>query len=168
MALRTWMQDCQPFILQVSSDPSWFEASNDCTMQAAYPASPQIPEVDNFRPMGSLPGPPHDHVDADITGLRDNLGVAAARGPNEWRYSARQIKFISARNRRRAFGNLSGNVYRKTGRKNASNDDELCKSKCSIREYRSVGGSLRPCRPISMGSFIQRITWLNGIALFLS
>ena len=46
-----------PFILQVSSDPSWFEASNDCTMQAAYPASPQIPEVDNFRPMGSLPDP---------------------------------------------------------------------------------------------------------------
>ena len=46
-----------PFILQVSSDPSWFQASNDCTMQAAYPASPQIPEVDNFRPMGSLPDP---------------------------------------------------------------------------------------------------------------
>jgi hypothetical protein len=46
-----------PFILQVSSEPAWFEASNDCTMQAAYPASPQIPDVDNFRPMGSLPDP---------------------------------------------------------------------------------------------------------------
>ena len=46
-----------PFILQVSSDPAWFEASKDCAMQAAYPASPQIPDVDNFRPMGSLPDP---------------------------------------------------------------------------------------------------------------
>jgi hypothetical protein len=46
-----------PFILQVSSEPAWFEASRDCAMQAAYPASPQIPEVDNFRPMGSLPDP---------------------------------------------------------------------------------------------------------------
>jgi hypothetical protein len=46
-----------PFILQVSSEPAWFETSRDCAMQAAYPASPQIPDVDNFRPMGSLPDP---------------------------------------------------------------------------------------------------------------
>ena len=46
-----------PFIIHVSSDPSWFEASNDCTMQAFFPATPQIPDTDNFRPMGSLPDP---------------------------------------------------------------------------------------------------------------
>jgi hypothetical protein len=46
-----------PFIMHVSSDPSWFEASNDCTMQAMFPATPQIPDTDNFRPMGSLPDP---------------------------------------------------------------------------------------------------------------
>jgi hypothetical protein len=46
-----------PFIMHVSSDPSWFEASNDCAMQAHFPATPQIPDTDNFRPMGSLPDP---------------------------------------------------------------------------------------------------------------
>jgi hypothetical protein len=46
-----------PFILQVSSEPAWFEASKDCAMQAAYPAAPQIPDADNIRPMGSLPDP---------------------------------------------------------------------------------------------------------------
>jgi len=46
-----------PFIMHVSSDPSWFEASNDCTMQTLFPATPQIPDTDNFRPMGSLPDP---------------------------------------------------------------------------------------------------------------
>ena len=46
-----------PFILQVSSDPDWFEASNDCAMQAMFPATPQIPDIDNFRPLGSLSDP---------------------------------------------------------------------------------------------------------------
>ncbi len=46
-----------PFIMHVSSEPSWFESSNDCTMQAFFPATPQIPDTDNFRPMGSLPDP---------------------------------------------------------------------------------------------------------------
>ena len=46
-----------PFIIHVSSEPSWFEASNDCAMQAFFPATPQIPDTDNFRPMGSLPDP---------------------------------------------------------------------------------------------------------------
>ena len=46
-----------PFIVQVSSDPDWFEASNDCSMQAMFPATPQIPDTDNFRPLGSLSDP---------------------------------------------------------------------------------------------------------------
>jgi hypothetical protein len=46
-----------PFIMHVSSEPSWFEASNDCSMQAFFPATPHIPDTDNFRPMGSLPDP---------------------------------------------------------------------------------------------------------------
>ncbi|MGO9982938.1 MAG: hypothetical protein ACLPIX_01855 [Rhodomicrobium sp.] len=46
-----------PFIIHVSSEPSWFEASSDCSMQAMFPATPQIPDTDNFRPMGSLPDP---------------------------------------------------------------------------------------------------------------
>jgi hypothetical protein len=46
-----------PFILQVSSEPAWFETSMDCTMQSAYPASPQIPNADDFRPIGSLSDP---------------------------------------------------------------------------------------------------------------
>ena len=46
-----------PFILQVSSEPGWFEKSKDCAMEAHYPASPQIPAEDNFRPTGSLSDP---------------------------------------------------------------------------------------------------------------
>ena len=46
-----------PFMVQVSSDPDWFEASNNCSMQSMFPATPQIPDTDNFRPMGSLSDP---------------------------------------------------------------------------------------------------------------
>ncbi len=46
-----------PFMVQVSSDPDWFEASNDCSMQSMFPATPQIPDTDNFRPLGSLSDP---------------------------------------------------------------------------------------------------------------
>jgi len=46
-----------PFLVQVSSDPDWFEASNDCSMQSMLPATPPIPDTDNFRPLGSLSDP---------------------------------------------------------------------------------------------------------------
>ena len=46
-----------PFLVQVSSDPDWFEASNDCSMQSMFPATPPIPDTDNFRPLGSLSDP---------------------------------------------------------------------------------------------------------------
>ncbi len=46
-----------PFIIQVSSEPGWFEKSKDCAMETHYPASPQIPAEDNFRPIGSLADP---------------------------------------------------------------------------------------------------------------
>jgi hypothetical protein len=46
-----------PFILQVSSEPGWFETSKGCALEAHYPASPQIPEENNFRPAGSLSDP---------------------------------------------------------------------------------------------------------------
>ncbi|MFZ0570210.1 MAG: hypothetical protein WAM63_06965 [Rhodomicrobium sp.] len=46
-----------PFILQVSSEPGWFERQKGCAMEAHYPAVPQMPDVDNFRPIGSLADP---------------------------------------------------------------------------------------------------------------
>ena len=80
-----------------------------------------------FQAHGLLAGPPRDHVDADITGLRDNLGVAAARGPNEWRYRlGSSDSYLPATG-----GELLGiypEIYRKTGRKNASNDDDYAKA----------------------------------------
>jgi hypothetical protein len=56
-ALKALDSRLLPFIVQVSSDPDWFEASNDCSMQSMFPATPPIPDTDNFRPMGSLPDP---------------------------------------------------------------------------------------------------------------
>ncbi len=55
--LRTVDARLLPFILQVSSEPGWFEKSKNCAMDAHYPASPQIPAEDNFRPVGSLSDP---------------------------------------------------------------------------------------------------------------
>ncbi len=43
-----------PFILQVSSEPAWFEASKNCLADSTYPARPQIPDEADFRPLGTL------------------------------------------------------------------------------------------------------------------
>ncbi len=56
-ALKTLDPRLLPFLVQVSSDPDWFEASHDCSMQSMLPATPPIPDTDNFRPLGSLSDP---------------------------------------------------------------------------------------------------------------
>jgi hypothetical protein len=43
-----------PFILQVSSEPSWFETSKNCSAGGTYSARPQIPDQADFRPLGAL------------------------------------------------------------------------------------------------------------------
>jgi hypothetical protein len=43
-----------PFILQVSNEPAWFEASKDCAAEETYPARPQIPTQADFQPLGAL------------------------------------------------------------------------------------------------------------------
>ena len=56
-ALKALDPRLSPFLVQVSSDPDWFEASNDCSMQSMFPATPPIPDTNNFRPLGSLSDP---------------------------------------------------------------------------------------------------------------
>ncbi len=43
-----------PFILQISNEPAWFEASTNCAAEGAYPARPQIPDEAIFRPLSAL------------------------------------------------------------------------------------------------------------------
>jgi hypothetical protein len=43
-----------PFILQVSNEPAWFEASKNCSAEGAFPARPQIPDEAIFRPLSAL------------------------------------------------------------------------------------------------------------------
>ncbi|MGB9025338.1 MAG: hypothetical protein ACLPJY_10325 [Rhodomicrobium sp.] len=55
--LKTLDARLLPFILQVSNAPGWFEKSKNCALDSHYPASPDIPAADNFRPLGSLSDP---------------------------------------------------------------------------------------------------------------
>ncbi len=43
-----------PFILQISNEPAWFEASKNCAAEGAFPARPQIPDEAIFRPLSAL------------------------------------------------------------------------------------------------------------------
>jgi hypothetical protein len=43
-----------PFILQISNEPAWFEASKNCAAEGAYPSRPQIPDEAIFRPLSAL------------------------------------------------------------------------------------------------------------------
>ena len=43
-----------PFVLQISNEPAWFEASKNCAAEGAFPARPQIPDEAIFRPLSAL------------------------------------------------------------------------------------------------------------------
>jgi hypothetical protein len=43
-----------PFILQVSSEPAWFEPSKNCAVEATYPARPKIPDETGSPPLSAL------------------------------------------------------------------------------------------------------------------
>ena len=43
-----------PFILQVSSEPAWFESSRNCAVEAMYPARPKIPDETGTPPLSAL------------------------------------------------------------------------------------------------------------------
>ncbi len=44
----------KPFIVQVSSEPAWFQDSRNCAAGGAYSDKPEIPDEADFRPINSL------------------------------------------------------------------------------------------------------------------
>jgi hypothetical protein len=53
-ALKAADQRLLPFIVQISSEPDWFKYVKDCGGTSQEPDRPRLPDISDFRPIGSL------------------------------------------------------------------------------------------------------------------